>query len=293
MRWRPAWPARRACWRARRPPPKRSGSGAAPHRRVGPATGRPGGRPGPLPADASELSRCADPGRSADDGQAAACPIAAAVGRRQSELGGLQQRRSAAAERAAVLEELERRHEGLSAGVKEVLAQAGRPGGGPFHDVFGMVADLFCVSVEVAPLVDVALGQAAQHIVAVSGKSCFSTCRSTRSVSAAAWGSSGWTTPRAAGAASGSRPEGRPGVLGGADRFVETQPRFVPLAPRLLGADMDRREVEPRLRAGPHRWPGAASSPWRANCWRPTARWWSGRGSRRRPDLPPQPACAH
>ena len=29
--------------------------------------------------------------------------------------------------------------------------------------------------------------------------------------------------------------EGRPGVLGRADRFVETQPRYVPLARRLLG----------------------------------------------------------
>ena len=47
---------------------------------------------------------------------------------RQTELGDLQQRHSAAAERAAVLEELERRHEGLSPGVKEVLGQAGRPG---------------------------------------------------------------------------------------------------------------------------------------------------------------------
>ena len=29
--------------------------------------------------------------------------------------------------------------------------------------------------------------------------------------------------------------EGRPGVLGRGDRFVETQPRFAPLAKRLLG----------------------------------------------------------
>ena len=49
---------------------------------------------------------------------------------RQKELSEMRQRHSGAAERAAVLEELVRRHEGLSAGVKEVLA-AGRRSGRP------------------------------------------------------------------------------------------------------------------------------------------------------------------
>ncbi len=153
----------------------------------------------------------------------------------QDELGGLQQRRSAAAERAAVLEELERRHEGLSAGVKEVLAQAGRPGSGPFQEVFGLVADLFCVSVEAAPLVDVALGQAAQHVVAAPSKELL---RHVQEQSPRFGGRVGflWLDAPATPATHAEVDlEGRPGVLGRADRFVETQPRFVPLARRLLG----------------------------------------------------------
>ena len=48
-----------------------------------------------------------------------------------------------AAERAAVLEELQRRQEGLTAGVKEVLARATGPEPGPLAAVRGLLADLF------------------------------------------------------------------------------------------------------------------------------------------------------
>ena len=84
----------------------------------------------------------------------------------QNDLSELRQRQSAATERAAVLDELVRRQEGLSAGVKEVLARAADPADALFRGVRGLVADLFQVSVEAAPLVEIALGQAAQHVVA-------------------------------------------------------------------------------------------------------------------------------
>ena len=154
---------------------------------------------------------------------------------RQNDLGSLRQRQSAAAERAAVLEELERRYEGLSTGVKEVLTQAGNAGDGPFRAVCGLVADLFCVSVEVAPLVDVALGQAAQHVVAVPSKELL---EHLQGQSQRFGGRVGfiWLDARPAAATPAEIDlEGRPGVLGRADRFVETQPRFAPLARRLLG----------------------------------------------------------
>lgn len=84
----------------------------------------------------------------------------------QSDLSELRQRQNAAAERAAVLDELVRRQEGLSAGVKEVLARAAEGANSVLRGVHGLVADLFHVSVEAAPLVEIALGQAAQHVVA-------------------------------------------------------------------------------------------------------------------------------
>jgi len=78
----------------------------------------------------------------------------------------MRQRQSGATERATVLEELVRRHEGLSAGVKEVLQRAANHDDPVFRNVCGLVADLFHVSVETAPLVEIALGQTAQHVVA-------------------------------------------------------------------------------------------------------------------------------
>ena len=78
----------------------------------------------------------------------------------------MRERHSRAAERASVLDDLVRRHEGLSAGVKEVLERAANPDDPDFRDVCGLVADLFHVSVEVAPLVEIALGTSAQHVVA-------------------------------------------------------------------------------------------------------------------------------
>jgi len=67
----------------------------------------------------------------------------------------MRERRTGAAERAAVLDESCARHEGLSAGVKEVLQRAAiRPT--RLRGVHGVLADLFHVSVETAPLVEIA-----------------------------------------------------------------------------------------------------------------------------------------
>lgn len=155
--------------------------------------------------------------------------------RQQEELGTLRQRQSAAAERCSVLEELQRRQEGLSAGVKEVLAQAGSAAAGPFQGVCGVVADLLHVSVEIAPLVEVALGLSAQHLVVAQGGRLLDHLQKESQRFSGRVGFL-WLDDREDG-----RPgpdidlEGRPGVLGRADRFVETQPRFASLARRLLG----------------------------------------------------------
>ncbi len=167
----------------------------------------------------------------------------------QNELSELRQRQSAAAERAAVLDELVRRQEGLSAGVKEVLARAADPADAVFRGVHGLVADLFHVSVEAAPLVEIALGQAAQHVVAgpsvellkfleaqsgrFGGRVGFLWLggeKGVRNLFGEAAGADEKTAPHTL-----SALEGRPGVLGRADGFVETEAQFFPLARRLLG----------------------------------------------------------
>ena len=168
----------------------------------------------------------------------------------QSELNSLRQRHTAAAERAAVLEELERRQEGLSAGVKEALAQARNPGDGPFKAVCGLVADLLCVSVEAAPLVDVALGQAAQHLAAAPSKELLEHLQSQSQRMAGRVGFV-WLDGHGSPESPQVDLEGRPGVLGRADRFVETQPRYRPPGPATPRPHVDRGNTRPRLGAFP------------------------------------------
>ncbi len=85
--------------------------------------------------------------------------------RRRDELSLQRGRLSGVCERAALLDELERRNEGLTAGVQQVLARARHPEAGPFEAVVGLVADVLEVPMQWAPLVDAALGPVAQHVV--------------------------------------------------------------------------------------------------------------------------------
>ncbi|MCA9186202.1 MAG: chromosome segregation protein SMC [Pirellulaceae bacterium] len=77
-----------------------------------------------------------------------------------------ERRRVAAAERAKILQELEARAEGLGAGVRQVLRHPKVEGDDhPFRGVRGMLADLIRADVDVAPMIDVALGDRSQHFV--------------------------------------------------------------------------------------------------------------------------------
>ena len=180
----------------------------------------------------------------------------------QQELAQLRERQSGAAERAAVLDELVRRHEGLGAGVKEVLERAVRNDGSAFRFVCGLVADLLRVEVQLAPLVEIALGQKAQHVAAQRNRELLdllwtqssrfegrvgfvwleegSEVRGRRSGARGLAASAASAEPPAANPEPRTRNpdvdlEGRPGVIGRADRFVETEPEFAPLVERLLG----------------------------------------------------------
>ncbi|HEX3659536.1 MAG TPA: chromosome segregation protein SMC [Pirellulales bacterium] len=81
-----------------------------------------------------------------------------------AQVSQMRQRQAGASERASVLEELESRAEGVGAGVKQVLAEV-LGSDNPQGWLRGLVADLFEASVENAPLVDLALGERAQHLV--------------------------------------------------------------------------------------------------------------------------------
>ncbi len=153
---------------------------------------------------------------------------------KQDELATLRQRHSAATERATVLEELQRRQEGLSAGVKEVLAKAMNEPDGPYGEVQGLVADLLPVSVEIAPLIDVALGPLAQHVVVQGGGTLLDQLQQEAGRFAGRVGFIWLDRQSDAPTQPDVNLEGRTGVLGRADRFVEADPRFAALAQRLL-----------------------------------------------------------
>jgi chromosome segregation protein len=84
-------------------------------------------------------------------------------------LEDLRVRRGGLTGRIDVLENLERTQEGLGTGVREVLADLAS-GTSPLSGVVvGLVADSLRVPGEVAPLIDVALGEVASHFVVRSG----------------------------------------------------------------------------------------------------------------------------
>ena len=79
-------------------------------------------------------------------------------------LNELRERRSAAAARLAVLEELEQRQEGIAIGVRDIVRRAESSHYPPWNSVLGLVRDLIDVPLEWAPVIEVALGDRAQLI---------------------------------------------------------------------------------------------------------------------------------
>lgn len=76
----------------------------------------------------------------------------------------LKAQRTGLTSRVEVLEGLERSHEGLGTGVREVLALREQPEPGPWRSL-GMIADVLTVRREYAPLIDLALGDWSQRFV--------------------------------------------------------------------------------------------------------------------------------
>lgn len=155
--------------------------------------------------------------------------------RAQQELAELRERQSGATERAAVLEELEKRLEGLSAGVKDLLVKLRDDATAPAGAIRGLVADLFHVNVETAPLIEIALGEAAQYLVVETCAELVPWLQQDASRLIGRVGLLRLDIPSPPTGADAIDLKGQPGVLGRADSFVETNSECAPLAKRLLG----------------------------------------------------------
>jgi len=151
------------------------------------------------------------------------------------KLSEQKQKQSGMKERMSLLEELIRKYEGISPGVREVLQHTNDPKS-PFRHAFGLVADLFQADYETASLIELALGSNAQHIVVAWKAELFRHIEQNAAHFAGRVGFI-WLDPsekeaswmRVAGFS------GRDGVLGRADQFVQVEQKFVHLARRLLG----------------------------------------------------------
>ncbi|MFO0911559.1 MAG: chromosome segregation protein SMC [Pirellulales bacterium] len=155
------------------------------------------------------------------------------VERLQEQQSELRARRTAAMERAKLLTELEQKQEGVGAGARDVLLRAKRDTFGPFREVVGMVADLVQVRVEMAPMIDAALGPLAQHIV-VDGTQLLDQLTRHEYLPPGRVGLM-FVQQTVARPATELEPLSRqPGVLGRADRFVTSDDRYVELIRGLL-----------------------------------------------------------
>ncbi len=77
----------------------------------------------------------------------------------------LREQRSGLASRIEVLEGLERSHEGLGTGPRELFALLEQPNPGPWRTVLGILAEFLTVRREFAPLIDLALGERARSFL--------------------------------------------------------------------------------------------------------------------------------
>jgi chromosome segregation protein len=77
----------------------------------------------------------------------------------------LREQRSGLLSRIEVLEGLQRSHEGLGAGPRELFALLEQPNPGPWRTVLGILAEFLTVRREFAPLIDLALGERARSFL--------------------------------------------------------------------------------------------------------------------------------
>ncbi|HEX7449076.1 MAG TPA: chromosome segregation protein SMC, partial [Pirellulales bacterium] len=150
-----------------------------------------------------------------------------------ARLAELRQRQAAAAERAAMVEELEQRQEGVGAGVKELLAKARSEPAGPARALRGLLAELLHVNVDAATLIEAALGDKAQALVVEADANFVAWAEQ---VSLRLPGRVMFL-PLDMNTDVGDWPalDGMPGVQGRLDQWIESPDELKPLVGQLLG----------------------------------------------------------
>lgn len=155
--------------------------------------------------------------------------------RLREQLDKLRINQTSLRERIRILDELESKREDLNPGLKEALKKAKEEPDGPFGGIEGLASDMMQVGVEAAGLIEIALGEKAEYLVVNNdgGK----LAQALKNGEAELPGRLGfiWLDGQFSNPVSNVNLEGRPGVVGRADQFVQSEKKYLPLIRRLLG----------------------------------------------------------
>jgi chromosome segregation protein len=160
----------------------------------------------------------------------------------QHNLAEMRGQQAGLVSRIEVLEGLERSHEGLDNGVREVFDLINQPDPGPWGNVLGIVADFLSASREYAPLIDLALGERAQRFVVRNPSALEEEIRQRKSP----FTSRVSFLPIDGVSASSNQalPE-HPGFIARADQLASCEkPELADLATRLLGTTLVVRDLD-------------------------------------------------
>ncbi|TWT98867.1 chromosome segregation protein SMC [Neorhodopirellula pilleata] len=151
--------------------------------------------------------------------------------RRREEIGSLKIRLQGITERAKVLAELQKRQEGVSGGVREILNLSD---GELRKQLVGLVAECFNVDRQVAPLIDAALGPRTQYVI-VRGEAIGQAIADGKIKIASRVGIIRLDELPSRRPGDRIRLDGLAGVIGRADRMVDCDESLQPLVKHLLG----------------------------------------------------------
>ncbi|MGB7346830.1 MAG: chromosome segregation protein SMC [Pirellulaceae bacterium] len=155
------------------------------------------------------------------------------LARRTEEQSALNVSLERVTERLKVLDDLQRRQEGVSGGVKSILAQLGDNSHELSSCLHGIVADCISADTSVAPLIDAALGERTQYVV-VSGNELQDAILTGEVEITSRVGLIRIDELPRRRPGDRIRLDGLKGVIGRGDRMVKCNEKYEPLAKHLL-----------------------------------------------------------
>ncbi|TWU35248.1 Chromosome partition protein Smc [Novipirellula aureliae] len=155
--------------------------------------------------------------------------------RRREEVSALKVRLQGVSERLSMLQDLHRRQEGVSGGVRSILESLRNENHPLAKSMFGIVAECFEVDMHVAPLIDAALGSRSQYLIVEGGQLQEAILSGSLSIESRVGLIRIDELPRRR-PGDRIRLDGLKGVIGRGDRMIKCEARFEALTRHLLSS---------------------------------------------------------